>query len=89
MSGCTADWYKRLGIEVGNGMRTLESAQVVLMEMNLPGLHEGLPLFHESDGYMGKHGFQVYDRPYDGALSQADAIFVRSSSTLIFSARWS
>lgn len=77
------------------GMRTLESAEAVLMEVNLLGLHEGVPLFHESAGYMGKHGFQVYDvcslirRPYDGALWQADVIFLRNSSPLISSTRWS
>ena len=77
------------------GVRALESAEAVLMEVNLLGLHEGVPLFHESAGYMGKHGFQVYDlcslihRPYDGALWQADVIFVRNSSPLISSTRWS
>jgi FkbM family methyltransferase len=76
------------------GGRTLESAEAVLMEVNLLGLHEGVPLFHESAEYMGKQGFQVYDlcslirRPYDGALWQADVIFVRSCSPLLSSKRW-
>ncbi len=44
--------------------------------------------------YMGRHGFQVYDicelmrRPYDSALWQADIIFVRNSSALLYSKRW-
>jgi FkbM family methyltransferase len=77
------------------GARTLESAEAVLMEVNLLRLHEGAPLFHESAEFMGNHGFQVYDicslirRPYDGAVWQCDVIFVRSSSSLIASKRWS
>jgi FkbM family methyltransferase len=76
------------------GGHTLESTEAVLMEVNLLGLHEGVPLFHESADYMGKQGFQVYDlcnlvrRPYDGALWQADVIFVRNSSPLLSSKRW-
>lgn len=77
------------------GVRTLESAEAVLMEVNLLRLHGGAPLFHESAEYMGKRGFQVYDlcslirRPYDGAVWQADVVFIRSSSPLIRSNRWS
>ena len=76
------------------GTNTLQSAEAVLMEVNLLALHDGAPLFHESAEYMGKHGFQVYDlcglmrRPYDGALWQADVIFVRNSSPLVSSRRW-
>ena len=76
------------------GLRTLESAEAVLMEVNMLRLHEGAPLFHESAEYLGKQGFQVYDicgfmrRPYDGALWQADVIFVRHSSPLLSSKRW-
>jgi FkbM family methyltransferase len=77
------------------GERTLESAEAVLMELNLLRLHEGAPLFHESAEFMGNHGFQVYDicslirRPYDGAVWQSDVMFIRSSSPLIASKRWS
>lgn len=76
------------------GERTLESAEAVLMEVNLLRLHEGAPLFHETAEFMGKHGFQVYDicslirRPYDGAVWQSDVMFVRSSSSLLASKRW-
>ena len=82
-------------IEVlGRGKRTLESVEAVLMEVNLLRLHEGVPLFHESAGYRGKQGLQVYDicdfmrRPYDGALWQADVLFVSHSSPLLSSKRW-
>jgi FkbM family methyltransferase len=82
-------------IEVLRGAtRTLGSVEAVLMEVNLLRLHEGAPLFHESAEYLGKRGFQVYDicgfmrRPYDGALWQADVIFVSHSSPLLSSKRW-
>lgn len=77
------------------GVCTLESAEAVLMEVNLLRLHDGAPLFHESAEYMGKRGFHVYDlcslirRPYDGAIWQADVIFIHNSSRLISSNRWS
>ena len=76
------------------GTRTLQSAEAVLMEVNLLALHQGVPLFHESADYIAHHGFQVYDlcglirRPYDGALWQADVIFVRNCSALVSSTRW-
>lgn len=76
------------------GERTLACAEVVLMEINLLQLHQGAPLFHESAEFMGKRGFQVYDvcslirRPYDGAVWQADVMFVHSSSSLVASKRW-
>ena len=77
------------------GTRALESVQSVLMEVNLLRLYDGAPLFHEAAEFMGKLGFQVYDlctlirRPYDGAVWQADVIFIRDSSPLISSTRWS
>jgi len=77
------------------GAHALESVEAVLMEVNLLRLHDGAPLFHDSAEYMGKRGFQVYDlcslirRPYDGAVWQADVIFIRNSSPLVFSNRWS
>jgi len=65
------------------------------MEVNLPRHSEGLPLFHELAVYMGNYGFKLYDlcslirRPYDGVSWQADVIFIRNSSPLISSTRWS
>lgn len=75
--------------------RTLESVEAVLMEVNLLPLHDGAPLFHESTEFMARHGFHVYDicslirRPYDGAVWQSDVMFVRSTSPLLASKRWS
>ena len=77
------------------GTRALESVEAVLMEVNLLRLYDGAPVFHETAEFMGKLGFQVYDlcslirRPYDGAVWQADVIFIRNSSPLISSTRWS
>ena len=72
----------------------LASAEAVLMEVNLLGILDGAPLFHEATRFMSERGFQVYDigtffrRPHDGALWQVDVIFVRSSSALVASKRW-
>lgn len=74
--------------------RSLASADALLMEVNLLGIYDKAPLFHESVEYMGRCGFQVYDlcsffrRPLDGALWQVDVIFVRHSSSLVASSRW-
>jgi FkbM family methyltransferase len=76
------------------GERALASAEAVLMEVNLLGILDGVPLFHEVTQFMSERGFQVYDictffrRPYDGALWQLDVIFVRSSSPMVASKRW-
>jgi hypothetical protein len=65
------------------------------MEVNLIGIHEGAPLFHEVVAFMAEQGFRVYDiisffrRPYDGALWQVDVVFVKSTSSLVASRRWS
>lgn len=75
--------------------RTLESAEVVQLEVNLIPIYKGAPLAHEVIRYMADRGFRVYDvgaffrRPYDNALWQMDVFFVRSSSPLITSTRWS
>jgi FkbM family methyltransferase len=72
----------------------LASAEAVLMEVNLLGILDGAPLFHQATQFMSERGFQVYDictffrRPYDGALWQVDVIFVRSSSPLVACKRW-
>jgi FkbM family methyltransferase len=72
----------------------LASAEAVLMEVNLLGILDCAPLFHQATQFMSERGFQVYDictffrRPYDGALWQVDVIFVRSSSPLVACKRW-
>ncbi|MBZ5684385.1 MAG: FkbM family methyltransferase [Acidobacteriia bacterium] len=76
------------------GTVALVSVEAVLMEVNLLGILDGAPLFHEATQFMSERGFQVYDictffrRPYDDALWQVDVIFVRKSSSLVASKRW-
>ncbi len=75
--------------------RSIQSAEAILLEVNLLGIYEKAPLFHETAEYMGRRDFQVYDlcsfftRPLDGALWQVDVIFVHRSSALVSSTRWS
>jgi FkbM family methyltransferase len=80
---------------LGGAERSVQSAEAVLTEVNLLGIYEKAPLFHETVEYMGRRDFQVYDlcsffrRPLDGALWQVDVIFVHRSSALVSSSRWS
>jgi len=75
--------------------RALASAEAVQMEVNLIPIYEGAPLAHDAVAYMADRGFRVYDigtffrRPYDAALWQMDVIFVRATSALVASTRWS
>jgi hypothetical protein len=75
--------------------QSIQSTEAILMEVNLLGIYENAPLFHETVEYMGRREFQVYDlcsffrRPFDGALWQVDVIFVHRSSSLVSSSRWS
>jgi FkbM family methyltransferase len=77
------------------GAACLAAAEVLLLEVNLLPIYADAPLAHDLVHFLHLHGFQLYDictlyrRPYDGALWQIDAIFVRSSSPLVVSNRWS
>jgi FkbM family methyltransferase len=74
--------------------RTLRATEAALMEVNLLEIYAGVPLFHETAAFMAERGFRVYDicsfmrRPLDGALWQADVIFVKASSPLVGSKKW-
>jgi hypothetical protein len=63
--------------------KTLEKAQLVILEVALIEINCGGPVLHEVIAYMYVRGFVVYDivethrRPLDGALSQVDLLFVR------------
>lgn len=73
---------------------TMNSVEAIVTEVNLLAIHQGVALAHELIGYLADHGFRLYDistfyrRPYDDALWQIDAVFVRSSSDLLASTRW-
>jgi FkbM family methyltransferase len=83
-------------IEVLKGAeQMLQAVEAVMMEVNLIAVYQGAPLAHEVVAYMAARGFRVYDistffrRPYDNALWQMDMIFVRATSPLMASTRWS
>lgn len=76
------------------GPRTLADTEVVMMEVNLMRIIPEAPLFHEAVEFMGRSGFQLYDiaglitRPFDGAVWQMDAVFVRRTSELLSTTAW-
>ncbi|MGH7214919.1 MAG: FkbM family methyltransferase [Tepidisphaeraceae bacterium] len=78
----------------GARKRALESAEVVLIEVNLYAFAPGTPLAHEVMAFMVEAGFRLYDiagllrRPLDGALGQVDFVFVANRSPLVASERW-
>jgi FkbM family methyltransferase len=82
-------------IEVLKGGReTLRFASVVLIEVNFLPIYRGTPLLKEVIAFLGDAEFAAYDisglirRPLDGALWQADFVFVRNGSALVASDRY-
>lgn len=76
------------------GAKTLQSAQMVLMEVSLLGIYKGAPLVNEVIVFMKNNGFILYDictlmrRPYDNALYQSDFLFIKQDHSLRTSTRW-
>lgn len=76
------------------GRRTLQSAEVVLTEVNFIAIYQGAPLLRDVIEFFASEGFRTYDiatlyrRPLDQALWQADLIFVRHNSSLVSSLRF-
>jgi FkbM family methyltransferase len=72
----------------GAEMIVLPRTDAVLVETSLLAFFENGPLIHELISYMQQTGFSIYDivdlqyRPLDGAMSQADLLFVRTNSHL-------
>ncbi len=71
-------------LDVLRGAETLLSkTQCVILEVSLFRSFHGGSDWHDMTVYMKQHGFVLYDlasflyRPFDGALSQVDAVFVR------------
>lgn len=62
---------------------TLRHTEVVVLEVSLFAARFGCPLLHDVVQFMKQSGFVAYDflplnyRPLDGALAQADMIFVK------------
>lgn len=73
----------------------LGTVQAVLAEVSFVRFQEGMPLFHELLAALAARGFVVHDivalsqRPLDGALAQADVVFLREDHPLRASNRWS
>jgi FkbM family methyltransferase len=67
---------------------SLPGIRVILAEVNLLDIHKDVPLLHEMTGWLFQRGYVAYDisglgrRPLDGALWQADMIFVRQDDAL-------
>lgn len=83
-------------LEVLKGaLKSLRSMSLVLAEVNLLDLHNGVPLLADLVGWMSNRGWVTYDicgmwrRPLDQALWQADFIFVPESSALRADKRYS
>jgi hypothetical protein len=77
-------------LEVLKGaQRTLNTTELVLMEVSFMQINEGAPLVHDVINFMHERDFQAYDvcsfirRPLDRALWQSDFIFVRKDSRLL------
>lgn len=82
-------------LEVLKGAQvTLQSTEVVLMEVSLLEINKGAPLISEVMQFMNQQDFVCYDicslvrRPLDNALWQTDLIFVKRNSKLIASKKY-
>jgi len=71
----------------------LDQIEVIMTEVSLIPIG-GPPLALEVSQFLAQRGFRLYDifgqnfRPRDGALWQADFVYVREDSPLIASAEW-
>ena len=76
------------------GNRIMNGCEVIIMEVSLLAIHEGVPLLLEVVNFMDSHGYRAYDlcglcrRPLDKALWQIDLVFVEKSSKLMESCAW-
>ena len=68
--------------------------EVFILETSLYRFMNGQPLIREVISFMADRDYEIYDfagflrRPLDGALGQADVVFVRSKGMLRQSNRW-
>jgi hypothetical protein len=73
---------------------SLNSLQVILAELNFLDIHKNVPLVSEVIAWLDERGWVAYDvcgltrRPLDGALWQADLIFVPKDSPLRTNKAW-
>jgi FkbM family methyltransferase len=77
------------------GIQTLAAAEFVLLEVSFLDIYKNGPLANDVLDFMYDKGFLVYDictlmkRPLDGALYQADFLFVKEHSPFRMNKRWS
>jgi FkbM family methyltransferase len=74
--------------------RSLPAVEAILAEVNLLDIHVGVPLLAQVVAWLDARDFVAYDicgltrRPLDGALWQADMIFLPRASRLRADKRW-
>ena len=74
--------------------RCLQMTELLLLEVSFRQIYSGSPLAHQVIAECGRLGYRIYDictysqRPRDGALAQADVIFVKRDSSLFSSEGW-
>lgn len=80
-------------VALDGAIASLAQFEVVVIEVSFIRIG-AVPLLAEVIEYMATRRLRLYDllpmyyRPLDGALWQADAIFVRADSSLVASSRW-
>lgn len=76
------------------GESLLSRAEVILTEVNFLDIHENVPLAAEVVYWLNERNFVIYDicgmgrRPLDGALWQADFLFVKKDNRLRQDKTW-
>jgi FkbM family methyltransferase len=70
------------------GIKTLQAAELVLLEVSFRQVYRQCPLADEVVSTMADYGFRIYDictysqRPRDGELFQSDVLFARRESKI-------
>jgi FkbM family methyltransferase len=76
-----------LAVLEGLGER-IRCIDIFVVEVSLNSLYEQGPEFSDINSFFTDHGFRLFDivglkrRPFDGALHQIDAVFVKESSPM-------
>ncbi len=74
--------------------KTLEHAEICLLEVSLMDKGDNRPLLFDVVNFMDSRNFNAYDisqlikRPFDQALFQIDMFFVKKDSFLLEDKRW-
>lgn len=77
------------------GLKALQQAEIVEMEINFLPYRQNLPLFDDVVIFMSQQGFRVldvfsvYGRPLDGLPAQGECLFIKKDSHLIKDVTWS